>query len=182
MSVLDRRLFLTSGLAVAACGPSAGAQDGEGAQRVALFEHPDITPWGEETIDYAAQTEDWWRERLSAEEFRVLRREGTERAGTSPLNAESRRGIFVCAGCALPLFTSDTKYESGTGWPSFWAPIEGALNTKADYRLWTPRTEYHCARCGGHQGHVFEDGPRPTGQRWCNNGVALNFVPHPDAV
>jgi peptide-methionine (R)-S-oxide reductase len=182
MSMLDRRLFLFSGLAVAACGPAAGAQDGEGVAGVALFEDPRIVPWGAETLDYSAQSEDWWRDRLTQEEFRILRREGTERAGTSPLNDEHRRGIYVCAGCALPLFTSETKYESGTGWPSFWAPIEGALDTKADYRLWTPRTEYHCARCGGHQGHVFEDGPRPTGQRWCNNGVALNFVPHPDAA
>lgn len=182
MSVLDRRLFLFSGLAAAACGPSAGARD-EGARAdVTVFADPRIVPMGEENLDFSAQSEAWWRDRLTREEFRILREEGTERAGTSPLNDEERRGIYVCAGCALPLFSSETKYESGTGWPSFWAPLDGAMDTKADYRLWTPRTEYHCARCGGHQGHVFEDGPRPTGERWCNNGVALDFVPHPDAA
>ena len=110
-------------------------------------------------------------------EFYVLREEGTERAGTSPLNDEKRDGTFVCAGCALPLFKSETKYESGTGWPSFYAPIEGALGTKVDRKLFMARTEYHCIRCGGHQGHVFKDGPRPTGLRYCNNGVALDFIP-----
>ena len=186
MSLINRRLFVFSSAAVAACGPMAGAQEDadalSGAVDAMLFEDPRITPWGAETVDFRAQNEDWWRERLSREQFRILRREGTERPGTSPLNAESRRGIFVCAGCALPLFTSETKYESGTGWPSFWAHIDAAIDTKPDNTLWTPRTEYHCARCGGHQGHVFDDGPRPTGQRWCNNGVALTFVPHPDAA
>jgi peptide-methionine (R)-S-oxide reductase len=118
-----------------------------------------------------------WRERLSPLAYDVLRREATERPGTSPLNAEKRRGIFACAGCDLPLFTSDMKYESGTGWPSFFTHIPGAFNTKKDYKLVWPRTEYHCARCGGHHGHVFSDGPRPTGQRWCNNGAALQFLP-----
>lgn len=178
MIQFDRRLFLLGGLAAAACGPSAATGRDTGSTRAAAPDDPRIVPWGEETLDYANQSEDWWRERLTREEFRILRQEGTERAGTSPLNAESRAGTFVCAGCALPLFSSETKYESGTGWPSFWAPIEGAVATKPDYRLWTPRTEYHCARCGGHQGHVFNDGPRPTGERWCNNGVALNFVPN----
>ena len=183
MSMIDRRLFLGAALAATACGPTARgeteAQTITTGRRVRLFEDPRITPWGSETLDYAALSDEDWRERLTREEFRILRREGTERAGTSPLNAETRRGVYVCAGCALPLFTSETKYESGTGWPSFWAPIEGALDTKPDHRLWTPRTEYHCKRCKGHQGHVFEDGPRPTGERWCNNGVALAFVPHP---
>ncbi len=118
-----------------------------------------------------------WRERLTAEQYRVLRGEGTECAGDSPLNGEKRGGVYRCAGCDLPLFTSDTKFDSGTGWPSFWQPLPGALQTRTDFRLLTPRTEYHCARCGGHQGHVFEDGPMPTGQRYCNNGVALKFVP-----
>jgi len=108
-------------------------------------------------------------------EFNVLRKEATERPGTSPLNDEKRKGTFVCAGCELPLFTSDKKYNSGTGWPSFFDVIDGAVGTKIDNKLFSTRTEYHCSRCGGHQGHVFKDGPRPTGLRYCNNGVALNF-------
>jgi peptide-methionine (R)-S-oxide reductase len=118
-----------------------------------------------------------WRKRLNAKQYNVLREEGTEPPGTSPLNGEKRPGVFVCAGCDLPLFTSEMKYESGTGWPSFFTAIPGALDTKRDFYLIVPRTEYHCTRCGGHQGHVFDDGPPPTGQRWCNNGVALKFVP-----
>lgn len=122
-------------------------------------------------------SKDEWRKRLNKEQFYVLREEGTERHGTSPLNHEKRDGIFACAGCDLPLFTSAMKYESGTGWPSFFTTIPGAFETKTDYVLLLPRTEYHCARCGGHHGHVFDDGPPPTGQRWCNNGVALKFIP-----
>jgi peptide-methionine (R)-S-oxide reductase len=120
---------------------------------------------------------DEWRKRLDKAQFNVLREEGTERAGTSPLNGEKRPGVFACAGCDLPLFTSDMKYESGTGWPSFFTTIPGVFATKKDYVLFSPRTEYHCMRCGGHHGHVFDDGPAPTGQRWCNNGVALKFIP-----
>ena len=118
-----------------------------------------------------------WRKRLAPLAYEVLRKEGTERAGTSPLNAEKREGVFVCAGCDLPVFTSAMKYESGTGWPSFFTTIPGVFNTRTDYKLFLPRTEYHCKRCGGHHGHVFEDGPAPTGLRYCNNGVALRFVP-----
>ena len=117
-----------------------------------------------------------WRKRLSEEAFHVLRKEGTERAGSSPLNREKRKGVYACAGCDLPLFDSETKYESGTGWPSFWAPIPGRLGTKTDFKLIYPRTEYHCIRCGGHHGHLFDDGPKPTGLRYCNNGVALRFI------
>lgn len=127
--------------------------------------------------DWRTITEAEWRERLSPKAFYVLREEGTERAYTSELNKEKRVGTFHCAGCDLPLFSSETKYESGTGWPSFWDVIDGAVGTKADNKLWMKRTEYHCARCGGHQGHVFNDGPAPTGLRYCNNGVALRFVP-----
>jgi peptide-methionine (R)-S-oxide reductase len=119
-----------------------------------------------------------WRDILTPEQYRVLRREGTERAFSSPLDGEYGEGTFVCAGCFLPLFSSAHKYDSGTGWPSFWQPINSDhIGTRRDFRLIIPRTEYHCARCNGHQGHVFEDGPEPTGQRWCNNGVALEFVP-----
>jgi peptide-methionine (R)-S-oxide reductase len=118
-----------------------------------------------------------WRKKLPPESYKVLRKEATERAGTSPLNDEKRAGVFVCMGCDLPVFTSEMKFESGTGWPSFFTTIPGAFETKKDYFLIYPRTEYHCARCGGHHGHVFDDGPPPTNQRWCNNGVSLRFIP-----
>ncbi len=118
-----------------------------------------------------------WQKALTPEQFRVLRQHGTERAGSSPLNAEKREGRFICAGCGQELFSSATKYDSGTGWPSFWAPVEGAVATSIDRSFFSTRTEVHCSRCQGHLGHVFPDGPRPTGQRYCMNGVALGFEP-----
>ncbi|MCP5129144.1 MAG: peptide-methionine (R)-S-oxide reductase MsrB [Pseudomonadales bacterium] len=117
-----------------------------------------------------------WRERLTGAQYDVLREDGTERAFSSKLNDEKRAGIFICAGCELPLFSSAMKYDSGTGWPSFFTTVPGALATKRDYRYGWTRIEYHCVRCGGHQGHVFDDGPAPTRERWCNNGVALGFL------
>jgi peptide-methionine (R)-S-oxide reductase len=124
-----------------------------------------------------SHSDEEWRRLLSPEQYRVLRGHGTERAGSSPLNAEKRAGTFVCAGCELPLFSSKTKFESGTGWPSFWAPLDGAIGTSDDSSFFMTRTEVHCSRCGGHLGHVFEDGPPPTGLRYCMNGVAMKFVP-----
>ena len=125
----------------------------------------------------AQKTDDEWKETLTPEQFHVLREHGTERAGTSALNQEKRPGSFRCAGCGQPLFSSDAKFESGTGWPSFTAPLEQSVETTVDRSLFMTRTEVHCARCGGHLGHVFPDGPKPTGQRYCMNGVALEFEP-----
>jgi peptide-methionine (R)-S-oxide reductase len=129
------------------------------------------------TDDFKSRGEDEWRRTLSPEEFHVLRKHGTEPPGTSPLDREKREGTFLCAGCGQALFSSDTKFESGTGWPSFWAPIEHSVGTTVDDSLFMRRTEVHCSRCGGHLGHVFPDGPAPTGLRFCMNGVALEFKP-----
>ena len=124
-----------------------------------------------------AKTEADWQKDLTPEQFRVLRKHGTERAGTSPLDKNYAEGSYVCAGCGTPLFTSETKFDSGTGWPSFYAPMEGATEVSVDRTLFMTRTEVHCHRCGGHLGHVFNDGPKPTGKRYCMNGVSLTFVP-----
>jgi len=129
-----------------------------------------------ETIAKIAKSAAEWKKLLTPEQYDVLREEGTERPFTSPLNDEHRPGMFSCAACGFELFPSKFKFDSGTGWPSFFDAIPGHIETKTDYKLIAPRTEYHCARCGGHQGHVFEDGPKPTGLRYCNNGVALKFI------
>jgi len=128
-------------------------------------------------LEKITKTEAEWRSALTPEQFHILREEGTEPSHSSPLNKEHRRGVYHCAGCDLALFSSEMKFDSGTGWPSFFTSIEGNLETKRDFKLILPRTEYHCSRCGGHQGHLFDDGPEPTGQRWCNNGLALRFEP-----
>jgi peptide-methionine (R)-S-oxide reductase len=140
------------------------------------FDRDDAVAANSKTFEIE-KTDAQWREQLDPAQYRVLRKHGTEPAGTSPLNREKRKGTFLCAGCALPLFSSDTKYESGTGWPSFWQPLPDAIGTSTDRSLFMTRTEVHCRRCGGHLGHAFNDGPRPTGLRYCMNGVALKFVP-----
>lgn len=168
--MLTRRIFTlgTAATVLAACTQSKTTANATEAH---------MTNTAMNDTDWANLSASEWQDRLTAMEFNVLREEGTERAGTSPLNDEKRAGTFVCAGCALPLFKSETKYESGTGWPSFYDYIPGSLGMKEDRKFFMKRTEYHCIRCGGHQGHVFKDGPRPTGLRYCNNGVALDFVP-----
>ena len=135
-----------------------------------MAEHTDKAP----TV---ARAKSEWKQELDPFAYSVLFEEGTERAGTSPLNKEKRSGTFVCAACNNPLFTGEMKYDSGTGWPSFFRVLPGAVETKSDHKFFMTRTEYHCARCGGHQGHLFDDGPAPTGLRYCNNGVSLKFVP-----
>lgn len=130
-----------------------------------------------ETLDKITLSPDEWRKKLTPEQYHILREEGTERPHTSPLNAEKGKGTFHCAGCDLPLFTSDMKFDSGTGWPSFFDALPDHIGTRLDFKLVTMRREYHCARCGGHHGHVFNDGPAPTGLRYCNNGTVLIFKP-----
>ena len=159
-----KRRTLFKGLALLPTLPLLGYTQSSLAQAIAST----VTPLN--------KPHDEWRSLLSDEAYAVLFEEDTEAPGSSPLNNEHRDGTFVCAACYLPLFTSQDKYESGTGWPSFTQPIAGHIGTKQDYKLIFPRTEYHCARCGGHQGHVFNDGPKPRGERWCNNGVALRFI------
>ena len=158
---MKRRNFITTMAGLLAVSRLAGAAD----------------PKSPAKVEKLVLSDDEWKKRLPPESYAVLRHEATERAGTSPLNGEKRKGTFVCAGCDLPLFKSETKYESGTGWPSFWQPLPDAVGTTVDKSFFMTRTEVHCRRCGGHLGHVFEDGPKPTGLRYCMNGVALKFVP-----
>jgi peptide-methionine (R)-S-oxide reductase len=144
---------------------------------MAFLKLPPQSPRAEDHIAKLEKAKSEWRKLLPEDAYTVLFEERTEARFTSPLDKEKRQGSYVCAACYLPLFSSKAKYDSGTGWPSFFEPIEGHVGTKRDYRMIIPRIEYHCIRCGGHQGHLFDDGPPPTRQRWCNNGVALRFVP-----
>jgi peptide-methionine (R)-S-oxide reductase len=163
--MMSKRGFLLGGLAL---GAVAVARRGKGRSIAEAA--------GGASFDIV-RSEEEWRRLLTPAQFRVLRQHDTERAGSSPLSQEHRAGTYLCAGCDLPLFSSETKFDSGTGWPSFWAPLAGSVGTSEDHRLFLIRTEVHCSRCGGHLGHVFEDGPPPTGLRYCLNGIALNFVP-----
>lgn len=177
--MIDRRRVALGGsaLILAACADGAAQTAANPKPRTQRKRTDDMStdPSG---VDWANLSKREWQERLTEQEFYVLRKEGTERPFTSPLDNEKRPGTFVCAGCALPLFKTEMKFDSGTGWPSFFTSIDGAIETKRDFKLVVPRKEYHCSRCGGHQGHVFKDGPRPTGLRYCNNGVALDFIPN----
>ena len=164
MDMINRRALLTAGVALGAL--AATSKFGEAGTMTTT----------EQTIDYRTLTDADWRKRLNSAQYDVLRKHGTERAGTSPLNKEKRKGTFACAGCDLPLFSSETKFESGTGWPSFYQPLSNAVATTTDRSLFMTRTEVHCRRCDGHLGHVFDDGPKPTGLRYCMNGVAMKFV------
>ena len=194
---MDRRSFLTCLSALAAGSPlllsgCAESQSRPSAARTQSDSLRHVAPVGRAELDLPHAVDasvspidtppSAWKERLSADVYYILFEEGTERPGSSPLLEEKRRGTFTCAACHLPLFPSTTKYESGTGWPSFWAPIPGHLDTKVDRKLAMERTEYHCRRCSGHQGHVFSDGPDPTGLRYCNNGDGLRFVPASEAL
>lgn len=167
MKLLDRRTVLSGSLAAAGAYAVVSLSG--------IFDDANARSGGPFKVN---RTPEEWKQRLGAARYRILRLEGTERAYSSPLNDEKRKGVYACAGCNLGLYSSRTKYDSGTGWPSFWAPIASdRIGTTRDFKIGYPRTEVHCARCGGHLGHIFNDGPRPTGQRHCLNGLALKFIP-----
>jgi peptide-methionine (R)-S-oxide reductase len=168
---VERRLFIAGAIASAAAFVASKSVFATSDSTVMSGDFPAIS-----------KTKDEWRELLGKQQYQVLFEEATERPWTSHLNDEKRDGSYICSACFLPLFSSQTKFDSGTGWPSFFDAIQPNVGTKRDWKLLLPRTEYHCARCGGHQGHVFEDGPEPTGQRWCNNGVSLQFIPDGEAL
>ena len=163
--MIDRRALLTAGVALGALMAASKYAEAE-----------TMTTTTAQEIDYRKLSDADWRKRLNPQQYDVLRKHGTERPGSSALNHEKRKGTFACAGCDLPLFSSDTKFESGTGWPSFYQPLPDAIGTKSDRSYFMVRTEVHCKRCIGHLGHVFDDGPKPTGLRYCMNGVAMKFV------
>jgi peptide-methionine (R)-S-oxide reductase len=168
--MLNRRDFLLSGVAIAAL-----------ASPIMSAEAETMSTATNTAVDFKKLTDAQWRARLTPVQYDILRKHGTERAGTSPLNHEKRQGTFACAGCDLPLFSSETKFESGTGWPSFYRPLDNAVETTTDRSFFMTRTEVHCRRCVGHLGHVFDDGPKPTGLRYCMNGVSLKFEPAANA-
>ncbi len=185
---MNRRRFLASALVVTGgLGLVPTIQKGNTMSDSELTIHQNWQSYlpadfsGSLSLEPIKMSRDEWRDKLSSAAFDVLRKDGTERPGSSPLDNQHDRGVFACAGCGLPLFTSSMKFDSGTGWPSFFTHIPGHLTTKKDFKLIWPRTEYHCTRCAGHQGHVFDDGPQPTKERWCNNGVALSFIPSDSA-
>jgi peptide-methionine (R)-S-oxide reductase len=167
--MIDRRALLTAGVALGAL--MATSKIGKAETMTTTTQDT------KQDIDFKKITDAEWQKRLTPEQYYVLRKHGTERAGTSALNHEKRKGTFECAGCELALFSSDTKFESGTGWPSFYQPLSHAVDTTSDRSFFMTRTEVHCSRCEGHLGHVFDDGPKPTGLRYCMNGVALKFMP-----
>ena len=164
LHMINRRTLLTAGVALSAVATAVQFSKAEPMTAT-------------DTVDYRHLSDMDWRQRLTANQYMILRQHGTERPGSSPLNKEKRKGRFACAGCDLPLFSSDTKFESGTGWPSFYQPLPSAVETTTDRSFFMTRTEVHCSRCLGHLGHVFDDGPPPTGLRYCMNGVALKFLP-----
>ena len=167
--MIDRRALLTAGVALSALMVTSKIGKAETMTTT--------TQESKQDIDYKKLSDADWHKRLTPEQYNILRKHGTERAGTSALNHEKRKGTFECAGCDLPLFSSDTKFESGTGWPSFYQPLPHAVGTTSDRSFFMARTEVHCSRCDGHLGHVFDDGPKPTGLRYCMNGLSLKFVP-----